>query len=130
MGKDYRNIHKYANGYAAYLCDVDGRATLTDHIELAGMSATKAVVVEAVAEARGISVGQARKKYTREIKAVREAAEEEAERRGTTVEQEVKTIAQGVVAAASQVEGAGTTPRRGSGPVIGDEVTGQGSPNP
>ena len=73
--KTHRNVHKYAHGYATYMAGVGTSTSLNECIELAAMSAEKAAVTEAVAEARGITVQTARKRHGAEIRQIREMAD-------------------------------------------------------
>jgi hypothetical protein len=94
VGRNVHTISVYANGYAAW--SVASGATLQDCIRLAGMSAEKAEVAEAVAEVEGVSVSTVagRRGTSDSLANVTEMAKERAEKNGTTIAAEAKAIAE------------------------------------
>lgn len=96
VGRARSTIYKHAHGYAAWL--IAPTRSLSDHIERANVSAEQEAATEAVANARGLSFKHARQDRSSEVKRVRDAARDAAERKGTSVADEVATIAQVVVA--------------------------------
>jgi len=80
VGRAYSLIRNHANGYVAWVA-ADQSGLISESIQRAGMSAEKAEVVEAVAEANETSFGHARKQYAPDVSRVREAVEKAAERK-------------------------------------------------
>ena len=89
--------------------------SLADAIERARLSGETEAATVAVAESRGQSVGHVRKERPTEIRRVRDVARERAEKRGTTVEEEVTTVAETItkVEAAAETIKAERTERLG-----------------
>jgi len=90
-------IQGYSQGFVRWRSDLAGEVGLNECIERAKMSSEKEAVTEAVAEARGQAFKTVRMQRAPEIKAVRREAQERAEEKGTTVEEEAPAIAQMVV---------------------------------
>lgn len=67
-------------------------AELAEAITRAQMSAEKEAVVDAVAQAEGVTFNTARNRHD-EVREVRTIAQERAERRGTSVEEEAPRVA-------------------------------------
>ena len=91
------SIRQYANGYAAWLAargesapSHPGQRTLTEHINLARMGTERQAAAKAVAKATGRPVSQ----HAVANKRALETARERAERRGTSVEEEVESVAE------------------------------------
>lgn len=97
VGRDVRTISTMVNGYVTYLAEsvaVHGNTrSLNDHIELAKIGARKQAATEALADAQGLSVGNVASTQRDRVKDVVELAEAAAERRGTTVEEEIPRAA-------------------------------------
>jgi hypothetical protein len=104
IGRSKSMVYSYANGYARWEADRTrtdsltedgvGQRSLADAIALADMSAEKEAVVEAVAKARGVGIRTVRDTRSTEVARIREAAREQAERKGTTVEHEAARMAE------------------------------------
>lgn len=106
VGLRQSTIRGYARGYALWR-DAGGGVTLTEAIERARMGGETEAAARAVAESRGQSLGHVRQARRTEVRRVREVARDRAERRGTTVEEEVRTVAETI----TRVEAAGRTIR-------------------
>jgi hypothetical protein len=91
-GRTRRIIEAYAYGYARWKGGDAGVATLAEAIERAKMGSETAAATEAVAAQRGLSIKQTRTVHASEVRRVREQARERAERRKTTVEEEIPTV--------------------------------------
>jgi hypothetical protein len=81
VGKAKSTIEAYANGFAAWNSGRPGAATLGEAMDRAKMSAAKAELVEAVAEANEVGFKQVAKSYGPDVARLREAVHREAERR-------------------------------------------------
>lgn len=92
-GPDESVIRAYAHAHEMFVQPGTGR-TFNDCYELAKMGTETAVVTEAIAKQRGISVQQVRKTRPEEVRRVREVAREYAEKRGTSVEEEAPRFAE------------------------------------
>ena len=113
VAREQSTIRRHATGYAAFISAVDGR-TLEEAIERAKAGVETETVIDAIAEAEGVTFQTARHR-TEEVREVRAVAQERAERKGTTVEEEAPVVAeQRVKARAAQKrvrkEYAGGTP--------------------
>lgn len=93
VGRSQVAIRAMAAGYNAFVIGVDGRS-LTDCIELAKLSTTKQAATEAVAGAMSLSVTAVASGHRDKVKETIAAATEAAERRGTSVADEIPRIAQ------------------------------------
>ena len=94
VGRSQPLIRKWVRGYNEFVIS-DGSYPLSESIERAALSAEKETAVEAVAEAKGITFSTAATaaEHRKEATAVLETARERAERKGTTVEEEVPVVA-------------------------------------
>jgi hypothetical protein len=91
-------IHRMAYGYKAWSVRNSGHSpgepvTLTDFIEQANLAAEKAEAVEAVAAATGKSFSNTAVSKRAEVRDVLDTARERAERKGTTVSDELPAVA-------------------------------------
>jgi hypothetical protein len=97
VGRDQRTIRAQAHGFAAWHARgeaVDG-LTLHEHIARERMSAEKVEATEAVAAARGSSFTAAAHPQQRaEVRQVLQQAQDRAERKGTTVSDELPAVAE------------------------------------
>jgi hypothetical protein len=97
VGRNEAGIRRMVNGYAAYMkSGSDGSVrtrSLADEIEVAKLGATRQIAASALATATGRTVGSVARHSRGEIKATVQAAEDAAERRGTTVEDEIPRVA-------------------------------------
>ena len=100
VGRAYSTIQAQVAGYDAWLeaGGTKGPRSLNEQIERAKVGTEKEATIEAVAEARGLSFQQVRKTRPTEVKRVRDAARDAAERKGTSVTDEVATVAKVIVA--------------------------------
>lgn len=89
VGRSFGAIHSMATGYQIHR---DHGTVISEAIERAKVGAEKETVIEAVADAEGTTFETARKKYE-EVREVRTMAQERAERRGTSVEEEAPAVA-------------------------------------
>ena len=96
VGVAFATVRNMATGYAAWRSDSDIAITLAEAIERAKLSTEKEAAVEAVAEARGLKFNTAAQtgEYRREAATVLDIARDRAERRGTTVEEEIPAVAE------------------------------------
>jgi hypothetical protein len=82
-----------ANGYAAWIA-AGGYGSVTTFLARERMSGETAAAAEAVAAARGLTVGSAARLHRPEVRQVRESARQRAEEHGTTVEDELPLVAE------------------------------------
>lgn len=95
VGLNNTAIRAMANGYATWSADASvSTRTLTDCIELAKLSTTKQAATEATAQAMGLSVTAVASGHRDKVKETVASATEAAERKGTSVEEEIPRIAQ------------------------------------
>ena len=94
VGRGEVTVRDMVHGYAAWTVRGAPRAGLADDLERAKLHGDTLVATEAVAEAKGISVGAARRHHAPEVREVKAAAVERAERRGTKPADEMKNVAQ------------------------------------
>jgi hypothetical protein len=99
VGRSHRAIGAMAHGYAAFDAArgnefVPTARSLTDEIELAKLSETKRAATEAIADATGLSVSNVAAAHRDKVKETIAAAEDAAERRGTSIEEEIPRVAQ------------------------------------
>lgn len=97
VGRSHVSIRSSANGYAAFIVasgnEFPTTRSLTDHIELAKLSDRKQAATEALADAQGLTVSNVAATQRDRVKDVVELAEAAAERRGTSVEEEIPRAA-------------------------------------
>jgi hypothetical protein len=93
VGRVLKTIQAYANGYALMKADGGASVTPNEAMERANMGAETKAAVEAVAKAHGIKFQTARRSRGEEVRRVRETAGENAEKNGTTIEEEAKHAA-------------------------------------
>lgn len=96
VGRVAGTIRRYAVAYPLYEA-AKGKRTFVDCLEQAGTSTEKFAVTKAIADARGITIQRVRDTRLEEVKQVRHIAREQAEQKGTTVEQEAPRVAAMVV---------------------------------
>ena len=93
-------IYEQAHGYASWISRRSGPTvpgapvSLTDHIRHAGLGADRAEAVQAVAAATGKSFGNVRTHHIPEVREVLATAQDRAERKGTTVSEELPAVAE------------------------------------
>ena len=93
VSRSRSRVSSQVKGYAAWISgDAPSDYTLNDCIERAKMGEETAVVTEAIAEARGIGIAQVRKTRGNEVTRMRDWAREKAERKGTSVEEEIHSV--------------------------------------
>lgn len=92
VGRSKPAIAKMVNGYAAWSVGTDP-FPLPEAIERAAVGIEKESVIDAVASAENLTFETARKRYD-DVREVRTMAQERAERRGTTVEEEARGVAE------------------------------------
>lgn len=97
VGRSDRAIGNMARGYAMWTeggaNDIVRTRSLTDCIELAKLGEESRAATEATAEAMGLSVGNVASAHRDKVKETIRAAHEAAERRGTSVEEEMPRVA-------------------------------------
>ena len=94
VGRAYATIHKYAKGYEAWLI-APGDHSLSEHMELQGVSVEKAAIAEVIAQAEGVTVKTVthrRRGTAGSLANVHDLAKERAERNQTNVVDEAKNI--------------------------------------
>src|SRR5262245_34680568 len=98
VGRGVASIHRMAHGYEAFRNSgtpaIGGPVTLTDYIEQANLSAEKAEATRAVAAATGKSFSTTAVGQRTEVREVLDTARERAERKGTTVSEELPKVAE------------------------------------
>ena len=94
VGRSFPSVARMVKGYAEFVGDSARAITLNDAIELANLGEERRAVTEAVADATGLSLATLRAgQHRAEINEVLSTAHERAERKGTTVEEEVPVVA-------------------------------------
>lgn len=97
VGRSHVTIRNMATGYASFLNEsvrgTPNTRSLNDHLELAKLSGRKQAATEALADAQGLSVGNVASTQRDRVKDVVELAEAAAERRGTSVDEEIPRAA-------------------------------------
>lgn len=86
-------IRKMAKGYATWRVERD-HASLADHMARVGMSADKQAALTAVSKVKGKTASTVGRFEQDEVRAVLNDARERAEQHGTTIEEEVDTVAE------------------------------------
>jgi len=96
IGRNYRTVIDQVNGFAKWVELTDGGAaiTLSECIERAKLRGEAETATEAVATARGVAFGTARRHHSAEVASVRATAQHRAERRGTSTASELPKAAQ------------------------------------
>jgi hypothetical protein len=99
VGRSLRAIQNVANGYAAFVASQGDEGilvtrSLADHIEAAGLGVEREAATAAVAEASGSTFANVAANKRDEVTSTLGVARERAERRGTTVDEEVVNVAQ------------------------------------
>lgn len=99
VGRNDRTIRRMANGYEAWLrrpaaAPPGSPVTLTEYIEQANLGAEKAEATEAVAAATGTTFSHVAKRKRDEVRDVVATARDRAERKGTTVSDEIPAVAE------------------------------------
>jgi hypothetical protein len=99
VGRDKRTIQDMVNGYATWAGGGAPPSELPDEMERAKLRGDKLDATEAVAAARGITVGSARRHHAEEVRQVQAAAAERVERstESTTTASEARKVAEGRV---------------------------------
>ena len=97
VGRAFSTIRNQVEGYATW--EANGRArSLNEEVQRANVGTEKEAATEAIAKARGLSYSRVQQDRGSEVRRVRDAARDAAERKGTSVADEVATVAQVVVA--------------------------------
>lgn len=98
VGRTHAAISASANGYAAHVAASGQGAlstrSLTDQVELARVGETRRVAAEAIADSEGTNVANVLRHRRAEVDAVIADATATAERRGTTVDDEIPAKAE------------------------------------
>jgi len=100
VGRAHATIRVMVLGFDSHSRNEGSPSDLQHEISKARMSSESAAAAEAVAKARGVSLGSVRDVRTRahqEARRVREIARQLAEERGTSVEQEAPKVAETIV---------------------------------
>ncbi len=92
VARNESTMRRVVKGYAAWRSGGTGR-TLNEEIRMASRSVEVQAATQAVAEAKGTTLGAAERGHRDEIRRVRDTARERAEQRGTTVTDEIPTVA-------------------------------------
>ena len=101
VGRSHQAISQSVRAHELWAAD-SGKgslATFGEAQERANMAEQKQIAVDAVADARGMTFGSARRNRGEEIKHVRATAQERAERKGTSVAEEAPRVAAEIVEA-------------------------------
>lgn len=96
VGRGETTIRASAHAYLTFTAP-GHRRTWNDSLERARVGSEKEAVIESIAEARGQAFSYIRQERPEEIRRVRQLAQERAEEKGTTVEEEAPRIAQFIV---------------------------------
>lgn len=97
VGRARSVIQSMVKGYQSWItAGLSGQAatTLSESINRASMSTEKAEVIDAISEATGRAFRTVKDSDAAEVRRVRALAQDAAERKGTTVAEEARTIAQ------------------------------------
>lgn len=99
VGRQFSAIHAHAHGFAAWrdrdvVIRPGGPETLTDYIEQAKLGADKAEATQAVAAVTGRSFASTATRQRAEVREVLTTAQDRAERKGTTVSEEIPAVAE------------------------------------
>lgn len=92
IGRNYTTVYATVTGYTTWT-DRGTAISLSESMERSLVGAEKETVIDAVAKAEGVGFESARKRHE-EVREVRTIAQERAERRGTTVEEEAPRVAE------------------------------------
>jgi hypothetical protein len=92
VGRTVSRISLYARGYETWAVRHMAN-TLTEAMEQARVGAETYAATKAIAEVRGVATSTVRQKRPEEVKRVRQIAQAQAERRGTSVEAEAPRVA-------------------------------------
>lgn len=93
IGRSLRAVQNMVKGYASWKSDEVHLVTLHEAIDRASVGTEKEAVVEAIAKAEGVAFQTARQRHE-EVREVRTIAQERAERRGTSIEEEAPFVAE------------------------------------
>jgi hypothetical protein len=93
VSRNEKSIRAMVKGYAVWSSG-PGARSLAEEIERTKMGVEKAAVTSAVAKARGVEFKTASEKRGDEVRRVRAIAQDRAEKRGTTVEEEAEKVAE------------------------------------
>lgn len=94
VSRHVRTIDDMVTGYRQWTENSNNVREFSDYLARAKLRGDDRHATEAVAAARGIGVETARRHHAPEIREVKATAQERAERRGTTVENEIGEVAQ------------------------------------
>lgn len=94
VGRSHMTIRDMVNGYNDWSVSGAANSDLGDYLARAKIRGESREATVAVAQARGISVETARRHHANEVRSVQATAQERAERRGTTVAEEIPDVAQ------------------------------------
>jgi hypothetical protein len=99
VGHAYTTIHAYVNGYAMFKTAAERGTPLSmaDALRRGVMSSETRAAYDAVAQARNIAVDRVHQTRATEVRRVRDWARSEAERKGTSVEDEAPQVAKAIV---------------------------------
>lgn len=103
VGVSISRIRAQVNGYVDWTAR-GGARTLAECIERASIGVEKQAAIEAVAKASGTSFGNTRKSHSGTVQTARALAEERAQRRGTSVSDEIEGAAAHLVKSAKAVQ--------------------------
>lgn len=89
VGRAPSTVSVYANGYAQAHRDISMTRTLGEHIAMASVGETKRKAAQAIADANGIRVDNVLSNRRQDVRDLVDAAQDAADRRGTTVDDEI-----------------------------------------
>jgi hypothetical protein len=96
VGRDQKTIRMWATAWdrTNVAGDVPRTRSLTDEFELAGLGERRRVAAEAIADATGMTASNIVAHHRDKIRETISAAEDAADRRGTSVDEEIPRVAQ------------------------------------
>lgn len=94
VARNSTRIGRMATGYAAWVKNGSPADQLGNEIERAAYRGDRLAAMEAVAEAKGVSIGTARRHHFEEVREVQAVAAERADERNTSFSEEVAEVAQ------------------------------------
>lgn len=97
VGRSQRTVQAHVNAYASWQGDDVHVVTFDEAVERAKVSAEKAAAIDALKDVSGQTFQSERRRHADDVRTVRTLAEERAERRQTTVAEELPAAAQQVV---------------------------------
>lgn len=114
VGRDASNILRMVNGYAQWAVANVRNTSLSDSIATASMSDRRRTAAELVAKGRGTNVANVVGHHSSAVNDLLATAEKAAERRGTSVEDELPRVAKGIERARKSIKKEQVEQRKGA----------------